>query len=231
MAYITLQDVRDQGFTNPPYSDTVVNQAIADVEDYILQVTGNWFDVRTLTLELDGLQSEVLPLPHPIIEVTSIEMYGAPITLTDVSIYNRHLQGMLNPDDRQDPKIEFKSSYLYRLSDHAFYRTFPRDSKNIKIVGKFGYRDYDPLNPQGKVPPMLKRAALMLISRFIEQLGGPYGMAPWRGHELARKTTRNQSCEYASALTEGRLFGGITGDIYVDRILSLFVRPINVGIV
>lgn len=231
MAYITLQDVRDEGFTDPPYSDARVNLTIERVEDYILQVTGNWFDVRDLVLELDGLDSEILPLPHPIIEVSEIELYGSPVNMEDIAIFNRHLQGMTNPDDRQDPKLVFKSSYLYRASGLPSYRKFPFDSKNVKVTGKFGYRDYDPMNPQGKVPLMLKQAALMLISRFIEGTGTPYSQAHWRAHELKTKRTRNQTCEYESAITEGRIFGGLTGDVYIDRILSLFTSPLLIGVV
>lgn len=236
MAIVTRDDVRNQGFTDPPYSNGRVDAAIEEIEDYILQVTGNWFDVRDLTLKLDGLGVEVLPLPHPIIEISSIKIYDEEINVADVLVYNRHLQGQLQEDDRQTPRIEFNSEY--QESYYGWYgrsritvRNFPQGSQNIEVVGKFGYRDYDPLNPQGKCPPLLKRAFFMLLPRFIEDAASQYSTAAWRAHELSKKTTRGQSCELSSAITKGKLYGGLTGDVNIDRILSLYCRPMKAAVI
>lgn len=232
MPIVTLSDIRAQGFTDPPYSDVRVNEAIAESEDYIEQVTGNWFDVRARTLILDGSGVDVLPIPHPIIDITSVSFYDEEIDLTDIAIANRHLQGYLDYDDRQDPKLEFRTDRLNALQ--TLWKSgnrFPQGNKNITVVGNFGYRDYDVGNVQGKVPPMMIRAVYMLIKRFLPDAASSDATAAWRAHELSKKTTRNQSCEMSSAITRGVLFGGLTGDLYLDRILSLFSRPIGVEVI
>lgn len=236
MSVVTRQEVRDQGFTDPPYSDTRVDDAIAEITDYVEQVTGNWFDVRDLTLKLDGSGVEVQPVPHPIISISSVKIYGDEVSLNDLKIYNRHLQGNVDGDDRQNPRIEFNSDFVENY--YSWYgrsrlsgQSFPQGSQNIEIVGKFGYRDFDPLNAEGKCPPLLKRAFFMLMPRFIENAASPFAMAAWRSHEVSRKSTRGQSCENSSAITMGKIFGGLTGDEYIDRILSLYTRPIGVAVV
>ena len=227
MSIVTRQEVRNQGFTDPPYSDTRVDEAIAEITTYIEEVTNNWFDVRDLTLNLDGLGVEVLPLPHPIISISSVKIYGNEMDLTSLIIYNRHLQGYKAADDRQDPKIEFASQFTENY--YSWYgrsrqtsQNFPAGSQNVEVVGKFGYRDYDPLNPEGQCPPLLKRAFYMLMPRFLENAASPFAMAAWRSHEVSKKSTRGQSCELSSAITKGTLYGGLTGDVNIDRILSLY---------
>lgn len=236
MAILTVSEVREEGFTDPPYSDPRVQKAIDRVERYIEDVTGNWFEVRDLTLTLDGSGCEVLPLPHPIISVTSVKIWGDEVSLDDIKVYNRHLQGVLDGDDRQDPKIEFNSEFIeeyypwYGKSRQA-HRNFPRGAQNIEIVGKFGFRDYDPLNPEGKSPEGLKIPALMLIPRFLEQVASKRFYAAWRSHEVSRKSTRGTSCEFSSAVTLGKVYGGLTGDPYIDDLLSLYVRPVMGAVV
>lgn len=236
MSIVTVSDVRDQGFGDPPYSDPKVTQAIEAITEYIESVTGNWFDVRTLTLHLDGSGFEALMLPHPIVSISEVKIFGEAIDLDDVKVYNRHLQGYKDPDDRQDPKIEFVSDLVDRYAswqgrNRSRSRRFPEGPQNIEVTGKFGYRDYDPGNVEGKVPIPLKQAFYMLLPRFIENAASPYLGAAWRSHELAKKSTRGQSCENRSAVTAGVLYGGLTGDLNIDRILSLYVSPIGGAVV
>lgn len=219
MTTVTRDEVRTEGFTDPPYSDDRVDAALEAIDEYIEEALGTWFDVRDLSLALDGSGANVQPIPHPIISIDSVEIFGNPVYLSDLKIYNRHLQGYRDTDDTQDPRLEYIGGY------------FPEGRQNVVVTGKFGYRAYDPLNAQGKIPLPLKRAIFMMLPRFLESAASPYSMAAWRSHEVSKKTTRGQSCEMSSAITRGELYGGITGDVNIDRLLSMYTRPIGGGVV
>lgn len=220
MAWVSLSEARAEGFSSVSFSDSRVEAAIAEVEDQIARVTGNWFDARTLTLRLDGKGGDTLLLSHPIISISSVSVNGEALSVADdLAVYNRHLSGLLVPDDRHNPKIVRRSG------------TFPVGLQNVVVVGSFGYRDYDALQPTGKVPATLKRAVFMLLRRSLEQSGGPYAFDAWRNHNLKKIATRGQSREYGGHVEGSEVIGVLTGDVEVDRLLARFVAPFGGGAV
>lgn len=230
MALLTLAEVRALGFTDPPYTDPQVTSAIARIDAYIESVTKNFFEPRTLTLNIDGSGTNVLMMPYPIITITSVKEGGEyEVDLSDLKIYNRHLQGLRNwdQDDRTNPKIEFvRDSFPYFERYSGYQSGFTPGSQNWEIIGTFGYRDYDPLDlVNGQIPPMIKEAAEWLLSRFLAPKGGPKFQQAWAGHSLKKTKTRTQECELGGAIVAGKLHGGLTGDWYLDQLLSMFVAP------
>ena len=220
MPWISLAEVRAQDFKNPPYSDDAVNTAIAEVEAYVQRLLGNWFDPRTLTLKLDGSGRDTLLLSFPIISISSITINGATIAPTSVVVYNRHLSGMLRPDDRQNPKLVFATP----TQDIRSGRCWTRGNQNVVVTGSFGYRDYDAGDTTGQIPPALKRALYLLLPRFLETAGGPYAKEANRFHEVIENKTRGQSAQYQET------HGALTGNPVVDRLLAPMRAPMSGGV-
>jgi hypothetical protein len=150
--------------------------------------------------------------------VSSVSISGDSLDLDGVIIYNRHLSGMMIPDDRSNPKLVRRSG------------RFPCGSQNVEVTGTFGYRDYDPLSASGKIPSMLKRAVFLLLRRSLEKAASPYAWDAWRNHDLKKITTRGQSREYGGHVAN-ETNGTLTGDVEADRILARFMAPLVGGVV
>lgn len=239
MAILTRQEIRDEGFTDPPYTDARVDAAILAVEDYIEKKTNNFFDVRTLTLNFDGNGLHFLPL-LPVVSITSVKIFDETIDSDDYVVYNRHLFGnTMMPNDQANPKIQFKNKihdYRTRYRDSGWVRKFTKGSQNIEVVGQFGFRDYnpsepDPANPIGVVPPGIKQAAIMLFDRFVEEGASPFQKDAWKQHHLVETQTRNQRMRRGGVMMTGKVFGSLTGDLEIDMLLSPYVRSGGVSLV
>lgn len=240
MALVTLQEVRDEGYTNPPFTDARVNVAIERVTQYIEKLTNNFFDVRTLTLNLDGNGAAFLPLP-PVVSITSVTIDGELIDADEYEVYNRHLFGLTQlPNDQSNPKVQFKRERQYwrrrRPVTADYLRKFTKGYQNVEVVGKFGFRDYnssepDPANPEGSVPSSVKVAALLLIRRFLEEGDSPFSRDAWKGHHTVERQTRNQKERYGGVMMTGKVFGSLSGDLEIDQLLGPYVRAGGVSIV
>lgn len=236
MSILTLQEVRDEGFTSAQYPDSRVNDILEELDAYIEELTGNFFEPRTLTFDIDGDGTHYIFMPYPIVSITSVKEDGVSIDLDSLKVYNRHLKGLRHEDqdDRVNPKIEFNQELLPRYVDsyRGHVRLFTKGVQNFEIVGVFAYRDYDPNDlVNGKIPVMLKRAAKMLLPRFLPTVNSPTFSKAWTGHNVKRIRTRTQECEMGGALVNGSLVGTLTGDYQIDQLLSRFVSPVSGTIV
>ena len=240
MSILTRQRVRDEGYTDPPYTDARVDSAILELDNYIERLTGNIFEPRTLTLNLDGTGKNFLSLPFPACYITSVKIDGSTVADSDYVVYNRHMTGMLNPDDRRNPKIQFKRSSLSSSSIMGYSRnrsrTFPRGEQNIEVTGVFAYRDYNPSEPDldapvGSMALDLQRVALIIIERFLELEGEPYAFEARRNWDIQIQSTRGNKIERGGAITSGKLVGELTLDPVIDKMLSRFMAPSRVRFV
>lgn len=219
-AWVSLAEARAEGFSSVSFSDSRVEDAIEETEEYFEQVLRNWFDVRTLTLKLNGSGRDTLLLQHPIISISSVSVNGTALSVADdLVIFNRHLSGLKSPDDRDNPKIMKKSGI------------FPVGLQNVTVVGSFGYRDYDASEATGKVPRPLKRAVFLWLRRSLEQAGGPYAADAWRNHNLKKITTRGQSLEFGGHRDGNEVTGVLTGDVEIDRLIARYAAPFGGGAV
>lgn len=240
--YLTIQDMRDAGFTTTDADDDRVADVIEQVEEFIEQVTGRWFYPRNLVIRVDGNGSPILPLVAPIIQIDSITYlasYGSPadilseVDLDSVRVYNRHLTSAWSTtdDDRQAPRLEFN------LGAGRWYE----GRQNIEIDGWFGYTVLgrgDPVGetvagsqkPQsmGQTPPMIRRVAMLLAARYLPTPADPdaYEDAIKRW-AIERHETRDQRIEYSDNTFA---MGPITGDAEIDRVLSAYSRPPAIAI-
>ncbi len=231
MAIITVQEIRDEGVTVSEASDPRVQAAIDEVDVELEELTGNFFEVRTLTYKLDGRGHSILKLPAPCISITSVKILNPDGTLfdtlvaADYYVFNRHLtQRLRNPDDRRYPRIELTPSGYSRpgLVNDVFasgrFNYFPANPFAVEVAGKFGWTDYSASVADGVTPPRIKRAAkLMVIARLpkMTDYGAREDGQRWR---LTSERTRDQGYTRKVGGPLGEI-GPITGDPEIDSIL------------
>jgi hypothetical protein len=229
--YCTVQNLRDEGVPSTGYGAVtdqrltiLIQRSGASIDLY----TGRWFEARTQTFLIDGKGSVSLFLEQPIISITEILLDGVAMSSDDYVVYNRHLtENLLNPDDRENPRIEVKQpledEYLFRMG----LTWFPKGQQNISVSGKFGYTDYDSGTTDGVTPPLITEACKMMVLRNLPL---KYGADPtsdekawWR---MVQQRTRDQSITLANPAQLGHQGVGIyTGDPEIDNILRRYTRP------
>lgn len=244
MAYVTVDEMRAEGVTASEVSSERLALLIRMQSQFIEHVTGRFFEPRTMTLTLDGRGGKALLLGHPIIAIESIAIsifgsfaFDLSVDLEDVAIYNRHLtQGLLHPDDRNNPKVEFRhGSHYARLGSTTVTSSliFPRGQQNVQVVGTFGYTDPDPeQDPDdpivGITPLLIKQVCKMLVMRVLPRLTDPDASSSLLEGRIISESTRDQSWTMGTP-NQGNMLGIFTGDPAIDSILLMYKRPLLLG--
>jgi hypothetical protein len=231
-AYCTLSDINDEGFIDPPYTNARINTVITLACNILERVTGRWFEPRDLDLTLDGTGNRALRFRDPIISVTTVELDGVAVDIDDLVVYNRHVaQNMTRPDDRDDPRIEINTGIV-----SGIYSTgrWPEGQQIIRVVGKFGYTDYDSGDVEGQTPPLINHLCKLLVVRELPFLSDRDAREDLRGRgRITQKKTRDQSITFGAGGATGgalsRLAMGLwTGDAEVDSLIAMYRRPGNI---
>jgi hypothetical protein len=213
---------------------------VADIQRELLitaetieTLTGRFFEPRFMDVRFNGTSAGALPLGDPIIgiETVSILAGGPAETILDLDInalviYNRHLtNNLINPDDRDNPRIEFVTDLL--PGETLIQGRFQLGRQNIRVVGTFGYTDFDG-GPMGSRPRNLERAAAILTLR---RLSDPFGVDVFSSTpgRIKKAKTRDQSIEFHGEQAGG--IGALTGDRAVDDLLIPYIRPPHYGAV
>ena len=231
--YCFVADLRAEGVTVAQASDAMLLALIARASRFIDRVTRRWFEPRTRTYRLDGSGAVSLPLDQPIISLASVSVAASGgARAPETRIYNRHIsQGLLAPDDRDNPRVEFSAGSwggeVVGLTDRH-RRTWRRGPQNVLVSGVFGYTDPDDSSTVGITPPLIRRAAVILTYRSIPTLAS--GASPGSGSgapgAIKEERTRDQSVSYGASLAEsasGRT--PWTGNPEVDTILDFYRAP------
>jgi hypothetical protein len=156
-AYVTVDELRDEGVA-ADISDAQLLRIIQRASALIDAWTHRWFYPKQLTMLLDGTGKDTLLVGPPIIYVTQVRMlyrYSNVLVPTEdelvdlnwLRIYNRHMQGLTWPDDRDNPKISFLASWAEdaprRMIELFPSGWWPNGVQNCEISGWFGYTDLD----------------------------------------------------------------------------------------
>lgn len=244
MSYITIQDVRDEGYNDPPYSDARITAAIEQAEALIESVTGQWFEPRTRSFRLD-VQNDTLEylFEVPIITIDSGTFWDDSLELDDLWIYNRHLT-MGIADDLRDPRIAFKQDWTTKRMRRLYggRRRFIQSNQRLAIDGTFGYTVLAPgVSPgetapgsqvptsYGVTPPEIKRAALLLMQRYLPTIASGDGNDATLLSRVTSVKTQDQTLTLGDAVGSDGSYG-VTGILEVDRILSAYMGPMSVGV-
>ena len=241
--YCTLQDVREQGYTQTAYSDAKVWTAIQRATQLIDKISRMWFEPRYQMVSMDGRKIDQLFLKVPIVSVMKVEIDRNAEEIGSFVIYNRHLtHGTVQPDDRANPRVAWGEGRdgvdIRRLYGGG---TFLKARKSIKLFGIFGYTEIGPGQYVGETvednqmpidygitPEPIQRAALRLAIRFILPIED--GDDQINASKVIEEKTRDQSYKLASG-SEMDTSYGMSGDLEVDKILQMYPAPFDIGIV
>ena len=228
--YATVQDFRDEGFTDPPVSDARLQALITMMSQRIDSLTGQWFEPRSGTMTIDGRDSRALRFPVPICNITEVRIDTTVVDASSYRVYNRHLSGTLFPDDRSDPRIVFFEAAQNLPITLWSSAAFPAGFQNIEVDGVFGYTD-GPGIP-GTTPLLIKLALMLMVRKQIPLISNSEDRtAELIVGKIMREETRDQRAELNPKLMEkdGTFGYQLTGDSEIDSILIQFMAPISIG--
>jgi len=240
--YLTVQDLRDAGWTAAQVSDARAGDLIEQAEAMIEEATGRWFYARQMKLRVDGSGERIQPLRAPIIQLDACRTLAVDdpyevileADLGGIRVYNRHLtEGLTGiDDDREAPRLEWNNS------EGWFYN----GRQNIELEGWFGYTQLGRIDPagettpgsqkplhKGRTPPLIKRAGLLLVARYLPLPSDPGALDDaLRSGSIEQITTRDQSIKYSASAV---VAGSTSGDSEIDRILAMYRAPCAVAMV
>lgn len=243
---VQVQDLYDEGVPSATYSAARVARAIKLATDLFEEWTGRHYGPRLLTMDTDGEGGPLKQLEMPIIALAGVQFTfttfspaDLPIEEGDLRVYNRHIRSrLLQPDDRDDPRVEFLRIENYRypretlLGDTDLLSTaigFPLSQQNIKFHGLFGYTDWDG-SAFGVVPELVREAIMRIALRKIQPLWQATGGGTSFGVSgpIKSEKTFDQQVTFSDAGAQtgsGAYVGYWTGDPAIDQIISTYRRP------
>lgn len=203
MAYITLQDMRNEGVKDPPFSDAWVTERIRLASSLFEIATGRYFERRdSQTFLLDGSGSKVLRFVIPPVATDAITSVTLDGTLVDSSEYQ-----VIIP---YSPAANIHAR-LVRLAG-----CWRRGSENIAIVGSFGVVD-----EAGQTPYLVKDAIKRIATLEMPQIGDADAR---RSREIIEEEHRDYRYKLSDQVTRSGSFG----DRDIDRIVATF-KPIGIA--
>ena len=207
-----------------------INQVAVNLED-ILQ---RFFEPRFIDLRINGDGRHILYMDEAIIAadvVSQVEVNSdgtetlTPYDHPSFKVMNRHLDGLLNPDDRHNPYLHSIASLQNSISTSSFL--WPGGERNISVSGVFGFTDPSPRPDQvliGYTPLELSQVTGILLSRYVSD---PTMESPgtWRPGTVKKYKTRDQMIEFFGANGSVDVSRGILGDPMLSTMVERFVKP------
>lgn len=242
-AYSLVSDLRDEG-VSANVTDSRLQVAIVIASRIVEQATGRFFEPRVQTQRQNGRGKRALLLGDPVIGIESLRIETEPsllpdldVDLTFIRVFNRHLQGLTNPDDRESPKLEFihvedllgvgaaRFVPLSGISLRSF--ALPWGVHNVQVDGVFGYtEDVHNGAPWGDTPELIKHVTKLIAFRNVPTLSN----TSCRNDNDRWRIIQNKVMDQEIKLSQPRKFGfRLFGDPEIDSILTMFIRPPALG--
>lgn len=239
--YSLLSDARTFLGLTPEVTDAHLQRLIVRASRYVERTTGRVFEPRFAYRRVNGNSSRKLLLGDPVIAVSSVGIDTQPTQTGDLAVeldllrvYNRHLtEGLLDPDDREDPMIEFvHSDDLLGIKFIPFRGislrslAFPYGVQNVHVRGVFGYTEPDG-SPWGETPELIQHVTRLIVARELPKVGTDAREdAQWRWRVKSEKARDVQI-----DMVDPRKWGEMLGDPEIDSILASFTRGPRIGAV
>ena len=228
----------------------LASQSIATLQSNLALYSGlieawtrRFFEPRYFIMSLSGSRTISLRLNEAIIAIEDVrakakyasgEEYYNTWQKGSYQVYNRHLDGLLAPDDRRDPRLELISDIELTESVASIYSfNFPYGHQNVELLGVFGYTDPTPDPSGGRVsigrtPSILAKVLTALVSRSI--LDPTLADITIQNPGAARSmSTRAQSITFGGASASSTVDNGMSGDPIIDRMLLPLCAPIRIA--
>lgn len=237
-SYSLIADARDYLGIDPSVTDVQLQKLIIRASRFVERVTGRVFVPRFAVRRVGGNSARKLPMHEPIVSVSSVGIDTQPTQTGDLGveldllrIYNRHLEGLVDPDDREAPLLEFvHSDDLYGIRFVPFRGislrslAWPIGVQNVHVRGVFGYTEADG-SPWGQTPELIQHVTRLLVARDLPKWGSDEREdAQWRW-----RVTSEKARDVEIDMAEPRQWGGAVGDPEIDSILTSFTRPPAMG--
>jgi len=208
MAYITVQDMRNEGVTDPPYNDSVVENRIALAQALIERILECFFEKRDdMTFKLDGTGHDFLSLPIPPVSVSSITSVKQVVDDGNEDEYEATDYEVVMdpfPDGRFDPKLRTKGG------------TWPKGTRNIHVTGDFGFVDDD--GQGGYTTPLeIQRLCKLITNWGLPQIADAEAR---RAGQIVEESLK----DYRYRLDEAER-SGMFGDPEIDGIFAMYSVP------
>jgi hypothetical protein len=241
--YTTIAALRDEGISETRLSDKRARDLIFTASAYVEHFTSRVFCPIPKVIRVDGTNSRGLILDEPIVAIKGLAVsLVSQFTSSDLQvledtyrIYNRHLTlGMLDPDDRECPKLEFVHdddlkgvNYVVPTSGYRLTQLiWPKGQMNCRIEGVFGYTEPDG-SWWGKTPELIQVATKLLCFRYLPKMGTANRDDSVKRGRIGAEHTKDQGY----TLSPPSSFTGYTNDSEIDALLVAFTRPPKFGAV
>lgn len=158
--YISVTDLRKEGFANPPYDDAWLTERILLAQELFDYLTGLYFEERAAeTIELNGTGHNMLWLPVPPVTSSSITS----VTLNDVLLVEDTDYKVVmptHPDGRMNPKLIHLGS------------KWTAGTLNVVIVGAFGFVDRELIDDvlTSVTPVLVKDCIKRIVQLYLPTL-------------------------------------------------------------
>lgn len=236
--YASVAALRSEGVSATQASEARALAALIRASRFIERMTERQFRPQHKTMTLDGTGGNAMVLGEALIGIESLNFSTSPLFPSDLTVepdffraYNRHLQGLTSPDDRDAPRIEmFRSSEdLSGLRPFTFsHLIFPRGHHNVEVKGVFGYTDADG-SPMGQTPDDIRTTTVLLALRMLPKMTSCDRDDILNAYRIQTESTRDQSYTLAP-LKDSHRVGRITGDPEIDFVLMRYKRPPVLGV-
>lgn len=254
--YTTIGELRTAGWTTFQATDADLLRAITDAEMLIEEITGRWFYPQYKTVRVDGNDTGTLPISETIIQIDEATVLSnwaevgvrlSEIDIASLRIPNRHLtQGLKRPDDRDAPVLEYQVYAWLPDSRQRRVTAWYVGVQNVELVGWFGYTELglgDPVGElgesgsqiplsKGRTPRLVRHLMSLLVARTLPSPADQdaYEDAV-RAGDIVKYKTRDQEVSYAKGSGGVSAGAWATGDLQIDRYLSMLVEPVEMAFI
>lgn len=233
----TMALYRDEFFVisgmSPEKLHAHIRRASLEIENH----TERYFEPRYVEQYLNGSNRPLLFLDEAIVALESIstisrdadgvetlEAYDA----AGYRVFNRHLDGLLNPDDRHNPRVALvETNYIPGVTGAYGEFNWPFGRRNLLVKGVFGYTDPGAQSDNvliGHTPDDFVQIIGVMVSRYLED-PAMTNIGTWKPGLVKTYKTRDQQIQFYGASGNVDYTGGITGDSLLDQKLLRFAKP------
>lgn len=234
MGYAATRDLyRDEFFDILGTPPEKLHAHIRRVSYQLEGLTQRFFEPRYVDQRISGDGRPVLFLDEAVVAIESAGSVSyddgietiSPYTNGAFSVYNRHLDGLLNPDDRDNPRLDVTRDDIAGYPVRGW--RWPTGDRNLSIKGVFGFTDPEPNSDGvliGHTPDEFVQIIGTLTGRHMEDpnMSSP---ATWQPGRIKMYKTRDQQIQFYGASGNVDYSGGITGDAMMDQLLLRFIKP------
>lgn len=205
MAYITVDDLRAEGVTDPPYCNEHLGKRITLACSQVELCTGQFFEPRADVMVIDGRGHDTLFLPYPpttessITKIEHASRSQSGTTWTEVATTDWETVMPQFPDGRWNPKV------IKLLGKWA------KGTRNYRLTGAFGFVESDGQT----TPPGIKELALKLAMLHMPELGDISAQQAYR-------IVEEELDKYSVKLSDATRGGGMFNDRTIDSLISMF---------